>query len=343
MSNAIGRFLSFEETLGKGLVKFAYYVLLAALAVMTLGLMIGAIGTMIDGDVLEGLGLFILAPIRFAIAVIVLRVLAELVLAVLSIDDSLAPEGRNDAGMPSLRSGNAREKEPHQTAPFAAGGAGGSGGLTKTSLPHGDTEASRGENQRAPFADEPVQPEGEGRLATRTSLKPGKTEAADDANQRAPFADDAAKPKEGLTKTSLPHGDTEAGHPANEKAPFAADRPETQNAGAKKEETKATGTAEPGGSAYAASDVSAATPASGDKAAEAKRADLKSSAEPSTNETAAPGPARKTTKRTTKKTTKKTASSTKKTVDAANDSPASARSDDAKKTEDKPGPGGGTS
>lgn len=138
MKTVIGRFLTFEETLGKGLVKFAYFVLLAFLVAATVVAMIGGVVLMFD-DFLEGLWRFVVAPFQLVIAVILLRIGAEVVNAILSIDDQLTDGARAGGRMPSLGSGSGSS-----SAGSAAPGA-------KTPIPHGDTEASRPANQEAPF------------------------------------------------------------------------------------------------------------------------------------------------------------------------------------------------
>jgi hypothetical protein len=82
VSDLIGRFLSFEEHLGRGLVKFAYYVALFYLVVVSL---YELVAHLFDGE----FGRFLLVPFEFLLALLVLRVVAELVIAVLSIDDNL--------------------------------------------------------------------------------------------------------------------------------------------------------------------------------------------------------------------------------------------------------------
>ncbi len=88
MTELIGRFLSFEEHLGRGLVKFAYYVALFYLVVLSLYDMVG----FLFGGF--RLGQFLLVPFKFLISILVLRVVAELVMAILSIDDHLQQGAR---------------------------------------------------------------------------------------------------------------------------------------------------------------------------------------------------------------------------------------------------------
>lgn len=82
MSDLIGRFLSFEDHLGRGLVKFAYYLALFFLVVSTLYHMVRHL---FDGDI----GDFLLEPFQFVLWLVLFRVAAELALAILSIDDQL--------------------------------------------------------------------------------------------------------------------------------------------------------------------------------------------------------------------------------------------------------------
>lgn len=93
MSELIGRFLSFEEHLGRGLVKFVYYVLLFLLVVTTLYELGSAVGGMFGGKFLPNLWQFLIVqPFRFFVMLLLLRVGAELFIAVLSIDDNLRGE-----------------------------------------------------------------------------------------------------------------------------------------------------------------------------------------------------------------------------------------------------------
>jgi hypothetical protein len=96
MSELVGRFLSFEEDLGRDLVKFVYYVLLFLLVVTTLYDLVVAVIDMFTARFWHNLGRFLVViPLRFFITLLLLRVGAELVIAILSIDDNL------------------REREPH--------------------------------------------------------------------------------------------------------------------------------------------------------------------------------------------------------------------------------------
>ena len=88
MDNVVSRFLSFEETLGKGLVKFAYFVILIGLAVWAVIEVIGGVILLFD-DVAAGLWEIVHTPFELVLWVILLRVATEVVLAILSIDDNL--------------------------------------------------------------------------------------------------------------------------------------------------------------------------------------------------------------------------------------------------------------
>ena len=97
MQELIGRFLSFEEHLGRGLVKFVYYVLLFLLVVTTLYDLVVALATMVSVRFWAGLWKFLVVlPLRFFVMLLLLRVGAELVLAVLSIDDNLKTDDAED-------------------------------------------------------------------------------------------------------------------------------------------------------------------------------------------------------------------------------------------------------
>lgn len=82
MSDLIGRFLSFEDHLGRGLVKFAYYLALFYLVVVSLYELIKYLFAGQFGD-------FLLVPFQFLLQLLLLRIGAEVVMAILSIDDHL--------------------------------------------------------------------------------------------------------------------------------------------------------------------------------------------------------------------------------------------------------------
>lgn len=90
MSELVGRFLSFEEHMGRELVKFAYYVLLFLLVVTSLYEMVMALFGMFAHKFWPNLWQFlVVVPLTFVVSLLLLRVGAELVIAVLSIDDNL--------------------------------------------------------------------------------------------------------------------------------------------------------------------------------------------------------------------------------------------------------------
>ena len=102
MSDLIGRFLNFEEHLGRGLVKFVYYVLLFLLVVTTLYDLAVALFGMFTVKFWPNLWQFLVfQPLKFFVALLLLRVGAELIIAVLSIDDSIRGEEASDDTMSS--------------------------------------------------------------------------------------------------------------------------------------------------------------------------------------------------------------------------------------------------
>lgn len=84
MSDLIGRFLSFDERLGKGLVRFTYYVALFYAVVIHL-YALAVHGWRLD------IGMFLLVPFKFLIWVLILRVTAEVLIAILSIEENQQP------------------------------------------------------------------------------------------------------------------------------------------------------------------------------------------------------------------------------------------------------------
>ena len=82
MSDLIGRFLSFDELLGRGLVKFAYFISLFYLVVIHLFHLGNELYHLEIGNLL-------LVPFQFLFWVLVVRLIAEMLLAILSIDDRL--------------------------------------------------------------------------------------------------------------------------------------------------------------------------------------------------------------------------------------------------------------
>ncbi|WOI53322.1 DUF4282 domain-containing protein [Parvularcula sp. LCG005] len=107
MNDLIGRFLSFEERMGKGLVKVTYYVALFFLVVVTL---FNLIRFLFAGD----FGHFFLTPFVFLIRLLMLRLASEVVLAILSIDDNL----RHSVAEPDgFESGLTPTPSPEKPAP----------------------------------------------------------------------------------------------------------------------------------------------------------------------------------------------------------------------------------
>lgn len=82
MSDLVGRFLSFDEHLGRGLVKFAYFVGLFYIVVTHIYLFFGHLFDL-------SIGALVLIPFKFLLWVLIIRIAAEFVIAVLSIDDHL--------------------------------------------------------------------------------------------------------------------------------------------------------------------------------------------------------------------------------------------------------------
>lgn len=96
MSELVGRFLSFEDQMGRGLVRFVYYVLLFLLVVTTLWEIVTTAGKLGDDFWHNLWDILVIIPLSFLVKLLLLRVGAELVMAVLSIDDHLQggmPEG----------------------------------------------------------------------------------------------------------------------------------------------------------------------------------------------------------------------------------------------------------
>ncbi|NNU15746.1 DUF4282 domain-containing protein [Parvularcula sp. ZS-1/3] len=114
MSELVGRFLSFEEHLGRGLVKFVYYVLLFLLVVTTLFGLGSAVYMMFAKAFWPNLWQFLVfIPLRFFVALLLLRVGAEVVIAVLSIDDNL----RGESASPDSLSTGLNPVAPPKAAP----------------------------------------------------------------------------------------------------------------------------------------------------------------------------------------------------------------------------------
>jgi hypothetical protein len=120
MSELVGRFLSFEDHLGRGLVKFVYYVLLFLLVVTTIFELVMAVVSMFSGEFWAGLwAFFVIVPLSFLVKLLLLRVGAELVIAILSIDDNLRLDGANDTISTGLNPVTPPRAAPTMTAPVA--------------------------------------------------------------------------------------------------------------------------------------------------------------------------------------------------------------------------------
>jgi len=96
MTELVGRFLSFEDHMGRGLVRLLYYVLLFLLVVTTAWELLVTFSNLSDKFWTNLWRLLVIEPFTFVVKVLFLRLAAELVMAILSIDDSLqtgAPSG----------------------------------------------------------------------------------------------------------------------------------------------------------------------------------------------------------------------------------------------------------
>lgn len=176
MNTIASRFLSFEEPLGAGLVKFAYFVIAAVLLILMVIAMIAGIVAMFEVGFFAGLGRFLLAPLQFVLALILLRVATEVVLAILSIDDNLTDGARTEGAMPipspkqAMSGGSSLPKSPDTSV----------------------TEASKDQNQRAPFT----------RGADGKDVDTSETEASKEENQAAPFTQGSSTQGSGSSAAS---------------------------------------------------------------------------------------------------------------------------------------------
>lgn len=91
MSDLVGRFLGFEEPLGRALVKGGYYLGLLYLVISTLYAVVRHIWTGKWGNLLW-------EPLEFVVALIALRLGAELMLAVFSIEQHLRADRADNDG-----------------------------------------------------------------------------------------------------------------------------------------------------------------------------------------------------------------------------------------------------
>ncbi|MEM1379825.1 MAG: DUF4282 domain-containing protein [Pseudomonadota bacterium] len=96
MSDLVSRFLSFQEHMGRGLVRLVYYVLVFLLVVTTLYEMTTSFGAMTETFWSNMWRVLVIIPLMFFVKLLLLRLAAELVLAVQSINESLqsgTPQG----------------------------------------------------------------------------------------------------------------------------------------------------------------------------------------------------------------------------------------------------------
>jgi hypothetical protein len=181
MSELVGRFLSFEEHLGRGLVKFVYYVLLFLLVVSTVFGLVTAVIGMFSGPFWPNLWSFlVMVPLTFLVSLLLLRVGAELVLAILSIDDNLRLEGSDTDSMSTgLNPVTPPRAAPTMTAPISP--------------------APMAESSSEPQAEQPAEP-----VAPKTSEKaPRKAPARKRAGKKAT--------KKTAAKSSAPANDGNSG------------------------------------------------------------------------------------------------------------------------------------
>lgn len=91
MSDLIGRFLSFEDHFGRGLVKFAYYLGLAFLVITHAYWILKDVFTLHLGDA-------IVTFCHGILAIVLIRVASELALSLFSIDENLQNGMPRDEG-----------------------------------------------------------------------------------------------------------------------------------------------------------------------------------------------------------------------------------------------------
>lgn len=98
MQELVGRFLSFEEHLGRGLVRLLFYGLLFLLVVTTAWELLVIFSNLSQKFWPNLWRLLITEPFTFLVKLLMLRLGAEVILAVLSIDDSLRSNGADGDG-----------------------------------------------------------------------------------------------------------------------------------------------------------------------------------------------------------------------------------------------------
>ncbi|MCQ8183830.1 DUF4282 domain-containing protein [Parvularcula maris] len=192
MSELVGRFLSFEDHLGRGLVKFVYYVLLFLLVITTLFELVTALIGMFNGEFWASLWAFlVLVPLNFFVRLLLLRVGAELVIAILSIDDNLRGESSADTISTGLNPVTPPRAAPTMTAPITP------------SRTAGSTSEKRAEAADEEAADAPPTPTKAAKKRPprkRTKKAAGKTAALSEdtapASPETKPVDPAAEPDE---------------------------------------------------------------------------------------------------------------------------------------------------
>ena len=107
VSDLIGRFLSFEERLGRGLVKFGYYLAIGFLVIWTVFALFKYLFSW-------QIGAFFLVPFQFIGLVIALRVTSETLLSILSIDEN-KPHGASDGFEAGITPSPAPSTTMHET------------------------------------------------------------------------------------------------------------------------------------------------------------------------------------------------------------------------------------
>lgn len=96
MTELVGRLLSFEERNGRGLVRLVFYLLLFVLVVTSAWEMTKSFSDMSDAFWTNLWRILVTIPFKFLVLVLLLRLGAEVVIAIFSISESLqsgAPEG----------------------------------------------------------------------------------------------------------------------------------------------------------------------------------------------------------------------------------------------------------
>lgn len=226
MSDLIGRFLSFEERMGRDLVRFAYYVGLFYLVVLSL---FGLIGHLFAMEI----GQFLLVPFKFLLWLLVLRVVAEVAMAILSMEEQMNPAGASGDGFEA-----GLTPPPGAGSPDPAGAS--SAPAPETTIESGDQPAATGTSASGGAdgtADDGAKPTATKKTAakrtTRKSTKKATKKATKSADTPAEKVDGdgASTTAEGHSTAqdadAAPATDTDNG----ENDPAAADAPKTGSAG----------------------------------------------------------------------------------------------------------------